>query len=69
MEKSTLERIYPLSAFVKCDCDDWWCPRCGMHAGECDCWTEGKLGESDTHEAVRCGRVWYAKPIMRHGSQ
>lgn len=45
------EPVYELDDFAQCEsCDDWFCPRCDCHAGDCPCITAGRVACEDDFE-------------------
>ena len=33
-------RVYDYDEWDRCElCEDWWCPRCDIHAYDCPCMT------------------------------
>jgi DNA (cytosine-5)-methyltransferase 1 len=54
------EPIYDFDDFTLCEsCEDWWCPRCGCHAGDCGCLTLSCMGDGWDAADTPWGTVAY----------
>ncbi|QDP54744.1 MAG: hypothetical protein GOVbin2833_33 [Prokaryotic dsDNA virus sp.] len=59
--ESEWERIYDYDDWDRCElCEEWWCPRCDIHAWECPCMTM-QMAEDNGYEISDCGK--YARII------